>query len=119
MAIQRQININKTTKGTSPRKTTAGTSPPKTPKGTSPRAAFSPNPLAAGVRDQIFWTNNYSVAHWPGLLNPDNTINTTFFMPNQIAGNGDTSASFSPSAPATFSYACSIHPDEKGTITVT
>lgn len=110
MAIQQQININKTKQVTSTDKTTVGT---------SPRVTFSPDPLAAGVRDQIFWTNNDSDAHWPGRLNSDGTIDITFFMPNQIAGDGDSSAPFSSSAPDTFNYACSIHPDEKGTITVT
>jgi hypothetical protein len=40
-------------------------------------------------------------------------------MPNQIAADGDSSPIFAPSAPATFKYACSLHPDEKGSITVT
>jgi plastocyanin len=99
MPNQQQININK--------------SP------TTGNVTFNPNPLAAKTRDQIFWTNNDSVAHWPGLLNADGTINTTFFMPNQIAPNGDTSASFSPTVAGTFNYACSLHPSLKGTITVT
>lgn len=86
---------------------------------TAAGVTFNPNPLTANTRDQIFWTNGDNIPHWPGLLNSDGTINTTFFMPNQIAGNGDTSASFSPSAPATFRYACSLHPNETGTITVT
>lgn len=86
-----------------------------------PSITFDPNPLAANSRDQIFWTNNDSKPHWPGLLNSDGTINTTFFMPNQIAPNGDTSAIFSPSQAATFKYKCSIpgHENETGTITVT
>jgi plastocyanin len=79
---------------------------------------FSPNPLAAVARDQIFWTNDDNTPHWPGLLNSDGTINTTFFMPNQIAGNGDTSAIFTPSTPTTYQYVCSLHPDEKGSIVV-
>lgn len=80
---------------------------------------FSPNPLAANVLDQIFWTNNDRRPHWPGLVNADGTINTTFFTPNQIAANGDSSSSFSASTAATFNYACSLHPNEKGSITVT
>jgi plastocyanin len=99
--LQRQININKNVPGP------------------APRVTFDPDPLAAFTRDQIFWTNNDTEPHWPGLLNADGTINTTFFMPNQIAGNGDTSATFSPSTPATFTYVCSLHKDEKGTITIT
>ena len=100
MPIQLKININKNTQP-------------------SPLVTFDPNPLAASARDQIFWTNHDGVPHWPGLLNPDNTINTTFFMPNQIAQNGDTSPSFSPSSAMTLKYACSIHPNEQGTINVT
>lgn len=82
---------------------------------------FDPNPLAANARDQIFWTNNDSQPHWPGLLNSDGTINTTFFIPNQIAPNGDSSSIFSPSKAATLNYKCSIagHENETGTINVT
>lgn len=88
--------------------------------GTSPRVVFEPDPLQASVRDQICWTNNDdSEAHWPGLLQDDGKIDETFFMPNQIAPNGDSSATFAPSQPASFKYACSLHPDEQGTITVT
>lgn len=98
MGIPRQININKS----------GGV------------VSFDPPTLNANILDQIFWTNNdKDQAHWPGLLNNDGTINTTFFMPNQIAPNGDTSPIFSPSNPATYSYACSLHPNEKGTITIT
>lgn len=84
------------------------------------RVKFDPDPRAANPLDQIFWTNNDSVAHWPGLLNPDGTINATFFMPNQIAPNGDVSASFSAAQAFTYTYACSIagHANEKGTIVV-
>jgi|SRR5882724_9783989 plastocyanin len=80
--------------------------------------AFSPNPLTVVALEQIFWTNNDDTPHWPGLLNSDGTINTTFFMPNQIAGGGDPSPVFSPSMPITYQYACSLHPTEKGTIVV-
>jgi|ERR1700674_1505518 len=103
MPIQQQININKSGGG----------------------VTFSPSPLQANTRDQIFWTNNDSKPHWPGLLNSDGTINTTFFMPNQIAENGDVSPIFSPSSPTPpgtpFTYKCSIlgHENETGTITVT
>jgi len=84
-----------------------------------PRVHFDPNPLDNEVEpgDQIFWANNDRAAHWPGLQNSDGTINETFFMPNQIAPNS-TSAAFSPATSGTLNYACSIHPDEKGTIQV-
>ena len=105
MGIQLQININKNPAGT-------------------PKIKFNPNPLAASVMDQIFWTNNDSEPHWPGLLKDDGTIDTTFFMPNQIAGNGDVSPIFSASSetPAgePLNYKCSIqgHENETGSITV-
>jgi plastocyanin len=86
-----------------------------------PRVTFSPNPLPVVVRDQIFWTNNDpDQPHWPGKLNDDGTIVEDFFMPNQIASGGDSSATWSPiqDDPPTYDYACSLHPDEKGTINV-
>ncbi|HYK04651.1 MAG TPA: hypothetical protein VE974_23060 [Thermoanaerobaculia bacterium] len=101
MAVQIQINID-------------------TNASRSPQATFNPGAVSARARDQIFWTNNDSEPHWPGLVKDDGTINTTFFMLNQIAPNGDTSSSFSPTvANSVFEYACSIHPDERGVINVT
>lgn len=105
MPIQRQININKNPNG-------------------PPNITFDPNPLNANTRDQIFWTNNDDQPHWPGLLNSDGTINTTYFMPNQIAPNGDTSPIFSPAVPTSqqpLNYKCSIagHENETGSINVT
>lgn len=100
MPIQRQININK-----------SGSS-----------IAFNPPTLNANTSDQIFWTNNDGVAHWPGKVNQDGTIDKTFFMPNQIAPNGDASPIFSPSTPVTYTYKCSIkgHENEpSGKIVVT
>ena len=83
-----------------------------------PGVTFTPKSLPASIGDQIFWTNNDSVAHWPGLLKSDGTIDATFFMPNQIAPDGDTSPIFGSGAAFTFKYACSIHPDEQGDIIV-
>jgi plastocyanin len=83
----------------------------------SRQVTFAPNPLAASTRDQIFWTNNDSVPHWPGLLLSDDgkTINPTFFIPNQIAQNGDSSAIFCPTVgDTTFKYACSLHKNAQG-----
>jgi len=98
MAIQRQININK-----------SGSS-----------VTFSPDPLAANALDQIFWTNNDDKAHWPGLADDTGKVtNPTFFMPNQIAGKGDSSPIFSPAGAATYKYACSLHANETGTINIT
>ena len=85
------------------------------------RVSFEPSLVAVKVRDTIFWTNNDSVAHWPGLLNDDGTIDPTFFIPNQIAPNGDTSPPFGSGKPDSFRYECSLHQGqgEEGTITVT
>lgn len=92
----------------------------KNTQGDSPRAVFAPDPLAVGVLDQVFWSNQDSEPHWPGLLKDDGkTIDKEFFMPNQIAPNGDVSAIFAFSKAGTFKYACSLHPDETGTIEVT
>lgn len=88
-------------------------------EGDSPRVAFDPDPLQAEVRDQIFWSNRDSEPHWPGRLKDDGSIDRTFFMSNQIAPNGDVSPIFSPSGATTYRYACSLHPDEQGTIEVT
>ena len=54
MANQWQININPNPQGT-------------------PRVKFEPDPRKANPLDQIFWTNNDTVAHWPGLQNADGT----------------------------------------------
>ena len=98
MPIQRQININKS----------AGA------------VTFSPNPLQANALDQIFWTNNDDKAHWPGLADDTGKVtDPTFFMPNQIAGGGDTSPIFSASKTATYKYACSLHANETGSINIT
>jgi plastocyanin len=88
-----------------------------------PLATFTPKSLTASVGDQIFWTNYDTVAHWPGLLQSNGSIDKTFFMPNQIAANvnlpaPDSSPIFSSGAAFTFKYACSIHPDEQGEIVV-
>lgn len=89
-------------------------------------AKFDPNPLT-GVApgDQIVWANNDdSKAHWPGLKNPDGTIDQTYFMANQIAPKpkftSSTSTTFSPGAKGTLTYVCSLegHQDETGTIEV-
>lgn len=82
----------------------------------SRRVIFAPDPLPASARDQIFWTNNDSVPHWPGLLLSDDgkTINPTFFMLNQIAQDGDASAVFCPTVASTLKYACSLHKNEQG-----
>ena len=85
MAAQMQININS---GVSPdtvklppaqdvweslqRRVSVDPSPLK--------VSFDPSPLDVEVGDQIFWTNNDSQPHWPGLKKPDGSIDETFFM---------------------------------------
>jgi plastocyanin len=96
--VQREITINKSGTG----------------------IQFDPDPLQANTRDQIFWSNNDDKPHWPGLADDTGkVINPTFFMPNQIAGNGDVSAIFTTNATdTTYPYACSLHPNETGTIKI-
>lgn len=81
-------------------------------------AVFNPNPLTqVAPGDQIIWANNDTVPHWPGLVNENESIDKTFFMPNQIAPNS-TSPIFSPGVAATLNYADSLNPTEKGSIQV-
>ena len=88
-----------------------------------PKVSFEPSPLDVEVGDQIFWTNNDSQSHWPGLLK-DGSIDETFFMLNQIAG-ASSSPIFSPGVAGTLQYVCSLHCkagqpcNEAGTIVVT
>lgn len=83
-----------------------------------PKAQFDPNPLTqVAPGDQVIWSNNDTVAHWPGLLTGDGSIIETYFMPNQIAPNS-TSDGFAAGADEVLHYACSLHPEEKGTIHV-
>lgn len=79
-------------------------------------ATFTPNPLNAVVGDEIVWSNGDSQPHWPGLVQ-NGTVNTTFFMPNQIAPNS-TSTTFIPNAAGPLNYQCSLHKGETGTIQV-
>ena len=97
MAIERRITIT-----------------PNAP-GASTRVTFDPNPLKADPADQIFWTNNDSQAHWPGLPG-----NPTFFMSNQIAPGGDVSPVFSTIVSGRLNYVCTIagHHNESGSIEI-
>ena len=83
--------------------------------GASPRVTFDPDPLQANPADQIFWTNNDTQAHWPGLPG-----NPTFFMSNQIAPGGDVSPVFSTTVIGTLNYVCTIngHQNETGRIVI-
>jgi hypothetical protein len=97
MPIQRRITIK--------------TAPP----GSSPRVTFDPNPLQAGQMDQIFWSNDDTQPHWPGVPG-----NPTYFMPNQIAPGGDVSPVFSTVTSGTINYVCSLpgHQNESGSIVI-
>ncbi len=64
------------------------------------------------VGDQIIWSNDDTVAHFPTPVNQ-----TYVFMTNQIAAKS-TSPGFAPGTPGTISYICSLHPGETGTIVV-
>ena len=59
-----------------------------------PEVSFDPSSLNVVVGDQIFWTNNDSQPHWPGLKKEDGSIDETFFMPYQIAGADSSSDIF-------------------------
>ena len=96
MAIERQIIITRNAAG---------------------GVTFDPNPLQAGALDQIFWTNNDTVAHWPARKDGD-TIDRDFFMTNQIAPGGDVSAVFSTSLAVTLNYVCFLHQTETGSIVI-
>lgn len=102
MAIERPITI-----------TTA-------PAGSSPRITFTPNPLQANQADQIFWTNNDTQAHWPGLQKTG-SVDQEFFMSYQIAPGGGTSTVFSTTVVGTLTYVCTIagHEHETGRIEIT
>jgi plastocyanin len=87
-------------------------------------ATFDPPTLSnVAPGDQITWANNDETApHWPGLQNPDGTIDETYFMQNQIAAKpkftSSTSNAFSPGSKRTLTYVCSLHQGETGTIEV-
>ena len=91
MAIERPISINPGAAG----------------------ATFDPNPLHARQGDQIFWTNNDTKAHWPGLPG-----NPGFLMANQIAPGGDVSPVFSTLVISTLNYVCTLHLNEAGSIVI-
>ena len=69
-------------------------------------------PTNIEVGDQIIWSNQDTVAHFPTPLDP-----SFVFMPNQIAANS-TSPAFALGQAGTIDYVCSLHKDEKGTIEV-
>jgi plastocyanin len=87
-------------------------------------AKFDPPTLSnVAPGDQIIWANHDETeAHWPGLQNPDGTIDEGYFMQTQIAPkpefSSSTSTTFSPGSNGTLVYVCSLHAGETGTIQV-
>lgn len=79
-------------------------------------AQFSPSQIDIDVGDQVHWANDDTVPHWPGLYF-NGQINPTYFMPNQIAPDSS-SDNWTPNGPGTYTYECSLHPNESGTIVV-
>lgn len=84
-------------------------------------AQFAPGSLNCKAGDVITWSNNDPAnAHWPAQTATATgpVTNAIFFMPNQIAA-GDSSDDFRPGdSGVTLFYACSIHPQERGSIVV-
>ena len=79
----------------------------------SPGFAYTPNTLSVALGDQVFWTNNDDVPHWPGAPG-----NPAYFMANQIAPNSP-STTFVPGATGTLSFSDSLaNNDPGGTIDV-
>ncbi len=80
-------------------------------------AKFHPPQITIAVTDQVHWANGDPAnAHWPGLLF-NGQLNKQFFMQNQIAPNSP-STTWTPSGTGTYTYECSLHPHERGTIVV-
>jgi len=89
-------------------------------------ASFHPPNEVVKVGDLIFWVNNSNVAHWPApSAKPEDQ---TKWLPYQIPGRtadqepaASQSISFDavPKTGPKVDYVCSLHPEEKGSITVT
>lgn len=82
------------------------------PQPSSP-AIYQPQQVQAEVGDQIIWSNDDNVPHFPTPAGRGYQ-----FMPNQIAAHS-TSPAFAPGTAGTINYFCSLHPSETGTIVVT
>jgi len=85
-----------------------------------PAVRFDPNPLNnVEIGDQIIWTNNDGVQHWPALKNGDGTLNNQYFMANAVAPNSPSDTFVVSETPQTLNYVCFLHQDEAGAIVVT
>jgi plastocyanin len=71
--------------------------------------AFNPATITAKVVDEITWTNGDSTAHTVTL--DDKSVDSGNVAPNATFKHAFTSA-------GTFPYHCTIHPNMKGTITI-
>jgi len=74
--------------------------------------AFDVNPPQIQIGDQIIWSNDDTVAHFPTPVGQSYQ-----FMPTQIAPQS-TSPAFAPGTPGTVNYVCALHPDEKASFAV-
>jgi plastocyanin len=84
------------------------------PKPGGPAVFEFDQPPQIQVGDQIIWSNQDSVAHFP---TPDPPPPPTALMSNQIAPHS-TSSAFAPGNVGTVNYFCSLHPTEKASFTV-
>jgi plastocyanin len=85
-------------------------------------AEFSPPTLAAGVGDDIFWSNNdEQAAHWPAPINGNNDDWMNNPIPAKLPDQPAPTSrylSFSGATTKPVTYVCALHPQETGTITV-
>jgi plastocyanin len=89
-----------------------------------PEAAFTPQNQAANVGDLIYWCNTTSDPHWPAPVIGGSVVEDSWMdyaipgkLPNEPAPTSQQAVSFSSAG--TYNYACAIHQEERGTITVT
>ena len=82
------------------------------PKPPGPAIFEFDQPPQIQVGDQIIWSNNDTLAHFPKPVGQSYE-----FMPSQIAPQS-TSPSFAPGTQGTIDYYCALHPDEKASFAV-
>lgn len=119
------MTVNKPNKETTTN-TTSSTTVPKSSQSTTTNSqnvnanevsisnfAFSPGHITVKVGTKVTWTNNESIGHTitADVLSPDAPA-------SQLVDKGKT-YSFTFNKAGTYSYHCQIHPDMKGTVTVT
>ncbi|GAB4002411.1 cupredoxin domain-containing protein [Nocardioides ultimimeridianus] len=73
--------------------------------------AFQPGSMSIRQGDTITWTNQDSVGHDVEVTNGPASFHSPMLSQGQ-------SWSFTFSAPGTYSYICSVHPDMRATVTV-